>query len=315
MRAAAHVAHRCTSAAPGRAITRAVIVTMGPELIACYWTLSGPATPLRPTQEASPYDLTERLQAAAKAGYCGIGLGFEDLEACVERHGFAEISRMIADNGIKYLELEALLDWFTSGDRRQASDHTRARLLQAAEKLGARHIKIGGDLSGATWPLGQLIESFADLCSQAALVGAQVALEPMPFTSIRDPAVGLEIVSGADHPNGGLLIDIWHVARARFPYKGLTVIPSQWITSIELNDAPAAPTASNPLVDTTCGRLLCGEGDLDVAEFVRCIAATGYEGPYAVEILSEAHRELKPSVAAERSYRTTMDQFSRTAEL
>jgi hypothetical protein len=57
------------------------------------------------------------------------------------------------------------------------------------------------------------------------------------------------------------------------------------------------------------GRQLCGEGALDVTSFIRAIRATGFEGPWGVEILSDEHRKRSLQDQVTKSYATTIRQF------
>ena len=36
----------------------------------------------------------------------------------------------------------------------------------------------------------------------------------MPFVNVKTPQQALEFIQAADHPAGGVLLDIWHIARA-----------------------------------------------------------------------------------------------------
>ena len=92
------------------------------ELLASYWTICGGAEP-HTDQEWSPFGLRERAEAASKAGFTGLGIWHADLLHLRERHGLAEMRRILEDNGIRHLELEFLTDWFLPpGERRTASD-------------------------------------------------------------------------------------------------------------------------------------------------------------------------------------------------
>ena len=106
------------------------------ELLASYWTICGGAEP-HTDHEWSPFGLRERAEAASKAGFTGLGIWHADLLHLRERHGLAEMRRILADNGIRHLELEFLTDWFLSpGERRTASDQLRQSLLEAAWDAG-----------------------------------------------------------------------------------------------------------------------------------------------------------------------------------
>ena len=50
-------------------------------------------------------------------------------------------------------------------------------------------------------------------------------------------------------------------------------------------------------------------GSFDVPRFLRCIKATGYSGPFGVEIISGELRDRPLDEVVERSFTTAMAQF------
>jgi sugar phosphate isomerase/epimerase len=277
------------------------------ELIAGYWTLAGDTHPFAKS-EVSPFPLRDRIEAAASAGYKGIGLLHVDLMAAVKKHGLHEIKSMLKHNGMMHVELEFLVDWFADGARRQASDAIRRDLFEAAAILNARHIKVAPEIDGAIYPLSRVVDEFALLCREAAEFGAVVALEMMPFSQINNFVRALSLVESAGASNGGLLLDLWHVARGGMAYTEVATVPTKRIVSVELNDADAEPHGS-PWEDTLHHRLLCGEGALRPREFIAALHGTGYRGVYSVEIISREHRKRGLEDAALRAFETTMSQF------
>jgi sugar phosphate isomerase/epimerase len=277
------------------------------DLLASCWTTAGSARPLR-GDDASPFPIRDRVEAAARAGYRGFGLVHEDLLRALAELGYAGLRALLDDNGIEHLELEMLNDWFADGDRRVRSDRVRTDLLAAAEALGARHIKVGGEVDGTTWPLEPLVEDFRRLCEQADGVGARIALEPMPFGQIRDLRAAVDVIDRAGHAAGGVTLDIWHMTRAGVDLADIADLPGRDVVVVELSDA-RAELVGTMIDDTLDRRLLCGEGDVDVVGFIRAVRSTGFTGPWGVEILSEEHRRRSLRSQARLSYITTMWQF------
>ena len=150
----------------------------------------------------------------------------------------------------------------------------RRELLLAAEKTGARHIKIGGDMEGKSWPIGQLIQSFAGLCDEAKSAGTDVVLEILPWSNIPDIKTGIEVVSGADKSNGGLLVDIWHMGRGGIPYGEVASMPRRFLGHVELSMRRRQADRKADR-DTVNHRRLCGEGSFDVPAFLRSIKGDG----------------------------------------
>lgn len=283
-------------------------MTKGIDLLASFWTLAGDVLPLSGSA-VSAFDLRERAQAASAAGWTGIGLSIDDLDHAVEQLGFAGVRSLLGDNGLKFLELEALWDWCADGARRTASDALRSKLLHAAEALGAFQIKIVGDLAGGDWPLEKVVEDFRALARQAGDAGTQVSLEIFPGSNVADLPTALAIVEGAASKSGGLLLDIWHIARCGIPYEEIASIPPQHIKHVELSDA-AAEQVGTVLEDTIRRRKLPGEGELDVVGFLRALRKAGYRGVYGVEIVSDEQRKRPLHEAAARPLTATLAQFS-----
>ncbi|HLB83529.1 MAG TPA: sugar phosphate isomerase/epimerase, partial [Steroidobacteraceae bacterium] len=237
------------------------------ELLASYWTICGGAEPHTP-QEWSPFGLRERAETASKAGFTGLGIWHAALLHLRERHGLAEMRRILADNGIRHLELEFLTDWFLPpGERRTASDQLRQSLLEAAGELGARHVKVG-DFFDSPVAMPQLIEEFAKLCREAANHGTRVVFELMPFSVIDNLEDALALVQGADQRNGGICIDLWHVVKLGIPYERVAAA-QRHVASIEINDGYLKTPPGMTLHEETIGhRQFCGEGEFDVRGFV-----------------------------------------------
>lgn len=275
------------------------------ELLASYWTISG-ARP-HTDHEHSPFSFKDRVEAAAKAGFTGLGIWHADLARVREQLGLKEMKRILDDSGIKHVELEFLTDWFLGGDRRQKSDARRQELLEAAEVLRAHHIKVG-DFYHEQVSMQHLIEDFATLCKQGRDHGTKIGFELMPFAMIDNIPDAVTLVREAGEDNGGITLDLWHIAKLKIPYAEVAKVPLSRIMSVELNDGTyEAPWGLHE--DTINHRYLCGEGEFDVRGFVQCLQNMGHAGPWGVEVLSEELRALPLSDMTQRAFGTTMAQF------
>jgi sugar phosphate isomerase/epimerase len=278
------------------------------DLIAGYWTLAGPVYP-RSGNELSPIPLQTRVEAAGSAGFTGVGLICEDLMRGVAQFGYAGLRQLFDDNNIRHLELEFLLDWFASGRRRHLSDSIRRDLLRAADELGARDIKIAAEIDSNDYTIEAMIPAFRDLSREAAKSGTLVGLEMMPFSTVKTLGQALQVVEGADEPNGGVLLDIWHVYRGGIGYEEIAILPGGRIVAVEMNDGRRLPHG-DLWNDTLHHRRLCGDGDFDCPAFIAALSRAGYRGPYSVEILAAELRRLPVDVVADQVFRTTMSQFA-----
>lgn len=281
------------------------------DLVATCWLTAGDAAPQR-GDERSPFPLRERVEAAARAGFRGFGLVHADLGPAVEQYGIAGMVSIFKDNGIEHIELEFLGDWWADGEARAASDMVRRDLLRAAEHLGARLIKVGVDIHDRAWDHNHWVEEFAILAEQARQVGSRIALEPMPFGNIRTVGEALRLVNEAGSDAGGLMVDIWHVARAQTPFAELAALPLHRIAGVEINDADATPIGTL-WEDTINHRRFCGQGSFDLPAFITAMQTAGWRGPWGVEVISEELRRMPLDHAVSEAYRTAYDQFSRLA--
>jgi sugar phosphate isomerase/epimerase len=279
------------------------------ELLASYWTVAGGALP-HTEKDYSPFDFKDRVEAAARAGFRGFGIWHTDLEHTLQSLTLKEMRQILDDNGMKYLELEFLYDWFLNNDseRKKQSDIWKKKLLTAAEVLRAQHVKVG-DFYRESYAMPRAIEAFAALCSDAANHGTRIGFELMPFSMIDSLQDSLAMVRGSGANNGGIVLDLWHIVKLGIPYEEVGRIPTECIVSVELNDGTfQAPWDLHE--DTVNHRRLCGEGEFDIKGFIAAVQNAGYRGPWGIEVLSAELRQWTLENLTSRSFTTTMSQFS-----
>ena len=199
----------------------------------------------------------------------------------LETQSLREMKEVFDDNGLRYLELEFLMDWFLDEDdeRRQASDEIRELLFDAAGALDAHHIKVG-NIPGTPCGIPQLTERFGELCADAAqYTDAKVVYEFMPFdVNVNDLDTALAVVEGAAAGNGGLAIDTWHMSKLGIEPIDLHRIPLEYLSWVELSDGRLDDM--DDLIDETVNhRALPGEGEFDVRSYVEACHGARLRGP------------------------------------
>jgi sugar phosphate isomerase/epimerase len=277
-------------------------MTQTVELMNLFWTTAGVYPGVG---EISRFDFKDRVEAAARAGFKGIGIWHTDLEHILQQRTLKEMKMILDDNGIKYIELEFLTDWFLTGARKAESDSRKRRLLEASAALHAKHIKIG-DFYNTVCPMPRIVEAFAALCHEAEDYRATIGFELMAAAMLNNLKDSLTMVEAAGAKNGGLILDIVHVVNLGIPYEEISRLPVQYLVNVELNDG--APPGS-PRHDPSGARKFCGEGEFDIRGFIKCVNDAGYTGPWAVEVFSNELVGLSLDELNTRAFETTMAQF------
>lgn len=267
------------------------------QILGSYWTLAVGAGPSG--IQYCPHDFRTRVETAARAGFTALGFWHADIAEVRKKHSFKEMKQILAANGIVTIEVEWLLDWFCTDARRKASDDTRKLLLDAAEALSARHIKIG-DLGNDCADVPKMTEEFAVLCREAAERGTNVLFEMLPAQFSRAPSLDqvLAITRGSGAKNGGIMLDNLHVQRTGTTFEdiGRKLRPGDLIGA-EINDGYL--TVASKFEDSVINkRLLPGDGEFDIAGFLGAVWSFGYTGPIGVEVLNEYIRKWDLRTAA-----------------
>ncbi|HEY4627375.1 MAG TPA: sugar phosphate isomerase/epimerase [Blastococcus sp.] len=225
---------------------------------------------------------SERVRAAAAAGFDGIGLRLENYHDAVASGLDDGAMRAIAeDGGVRVLEVEYLTGW-GGDDAGTARDERERTVLHMARVFGVGHVNAG---LLEHLPTDVVTESFGRLCDRAG-PDLVVALEPMPYSGVRDLRVAWQVVRDAGRANGGLLVDVWHWARSGTTRADLADVPPDRIVSVQLCDVRAEPM--EPLRAESLGyRLPPGRGCADAAGVIRALAAHGVRPRIvAVEVIS-----------------------------
>ena len=239
------------------------------------------------------------------AGFKGIGIWHTDLEHILQYRTLKEMRRILDDNGIIYVELEFLTDWFLDGARKSESDSRKKRLFEASEALHAKHVKVG-DFYNETRPMSRIVDAFGALCREAENYGATIGFEIMGCAMIDNISDAITMVKTAGAKNGGLIIDIYQVANLGMTYDEISKIPLESLICVELNDGilPGHPNHD------PSNRMFCGDGEYDINDLIKFLKTMGYTGPWAVEVIAEKLAMLPLNELSTRAYTTTIAQFN-----
>jgi sugar phosphate isomerase/epimerase len=255
------------------------------------WSASLPAT-----------TVPQRVAAARAGGFAGISVSPADAEpAGCDGRTPEETSAWAAAQGVELIVVDSVIEWYPHeppGRMLGASAYDVGRVLEACDRFGVGAL---GALAPfpSTVPVEELAGCFAHLCDQAAEHGLTVQLEFTPFPPVPDLATAWEIVSTADRPNGGILLDTWHFFRGRPDLELLSSLPGDRIMAVQLSDGIEGFHESL-LKDTFRHRELPGDGCFDLAGVLRVLDAIGGLNRVGPEVLKVELQALDPNEAAER---------------
>jgi sugar phosphate isomerase/epimerase len=274
------------------------------EFIGSFWTLAVGADPLG--DQRCLHDFRTRVEIAAKAGFTGMGFWHADILEIRKKHSFEDMKHILDANGIVNVEVEWLLDWYCTDARKAASDEIRALLLDAAEVLRARHIKIA-DLGNDCADVPRMTEAFAPLCRQAAERGTNILFEMLPAQFSHAPSLDqvLALTRGSGERNGGIMLDNLHLQRIGIGSDEIVrKLKAGDLIGVEINDGTLAVPLNFP--DSVVNkRLLPGDGEFNIAAFLQALWTVGYDGPIGVEVLNEYMRKWDLKTAATEAFAKT----------
>jgi sugar phosphate isomerase/epimerase len=240
------------------------------------------------------------VEAAAAGGFRALSIWPDHYEAA-RAGGLSDLDMhlMLEEHGLVLSELDPLLTWLPGAEavrKGRFAGYTEDFFFGIADALGARSLNVVHVLPSRV-DTEATAEAFAGLCDRAAWHGLKVSLEFLPWSGIPDAKTALEIVRLAGRPNGGLMLDTWHHFRGGHTNKELLLLPGGAVVAVQINDAGPVP-GDDIVYESMHGRLLPGEGAIDVVDVIRRLDAIGSQAPIGVEVFSDQLNRLPPVEAA-----------------
>jgi 4-hydroxyphenylpyruvate dioxygenase len=234
--------------------------------------------------------LTEKLTAAARAGFDGVELFENDLLASPLPP--EEIRSRAADLGLSIDLYQPMRDVEAVPEEQFVRTLRRARRkFDVMRRLGADTLLVCSSVSPyavdddalAAGQLSQLADAARDF-------GIRIAYEALAwgrYVSTYDHA--WRIVEQAGHPALGVCLDSFHILSRGSDPKGIEDIPGEKIFFLQLADAPLP--AMEVLQWSRHHRCFPGQGGLDVTSLVRHVVNAGYQGPLSLEVFNDVFRQ------------------------
>ena len=226
-----------------------------------------------------------------------------------------EVGQMVRDAGLEITLFQPFRDFEGMPEPQRSRAFDRAeRKFDVMQELGTELMLVCSNVSPiALGGIDRAADDFRELGDRAARRGLRVGYEALAWgRHINDHRDAWEIVRRADHPSIGLILNSFHTLARKIDVNSIRAIPGDRIFIVQLADAPMIDM--DILYWSRHFRNMPGEGDLPVLDFMRAVAATGYDGPLSLEIFNDQFRGGSPkliSVDGRRSLVYLMDEVRR----
>lgn len=271
---------------------------------------SAPVRPMRPVRTSIATvslagSLTEKLTAAARAGFDGVEIFENDLLASPLTP--EEIRARCADLGLSIDLYQPMRDVEAVPTAVFEANLRRARhKFELMGRLGCDTVLV----CSSVHPLAEDDDALAasqlrQLADLAQEFGIRVAYEALAWgrhVSTYDHA--WRIVEAAGHPALGTCLDSFHILARGSDPKAVEDIPGEKIFFLQLADAPLM--AMDVLQWSRHYRCFPGQGGLDVTALVRHVMATGYDGPLSLEVFNDVFRQADAGPTAVDAHRSLL---------
>src|SRR5215469_13061792 len=233
--------------------------------------------------------LSEKLQAIAAAGFCGVEIFENDL---LSYQGTpADVAKEIADLGLTLITFQPFRDFEGMPDAQRRRTFDRAeRKFDLMQELGCASLLVCSNVSPeASGGIDRAAADFRELGEWAAKRGVRVGFEALAWgRHISDYRDAWEVVRRADHPAVGLVLDSFHVLARGTDLNAMRAIPRDRIFLVQIADAPKLNM--DYLSWSRHYRCFPGQGELAIGEFMDALQSTGFNGLLSLEIFNDTFR-------------------------
>ncbi len=246
--------------------------------------------------------LMQKLEAAAEAGFDGIGLWNDEVSEAVQQGmPIVRIADALYAKRLSVPEMCFVGGWMysTGEERSEALSQAQERFHQAAG-LGCGCVIACA--SNGEGDLDEVADDYRELCTIAARWRVKPALEFVGAAQqVKDIATAWEVIRRAGHPMGSILLDTFHFHMGGSTIEDLKRVPAHKIALVHINDAPDKPL--DQLSDAD--RLMPGDGVLPLVEILSILRDGGFQGHVSLELFNEEYWAMDPFEVAKIGYEKT----------
>ncbi|MEP3479172.1 MAG: sugar phosphate isomerase/epimerase [Fuerstiella sp.] len=240
--------------------------------------------------------ILDKIKAAGDAGYDGIELWHDDIDAFVAAGGkVKDVCSALGDSGLAVPTTIHMKDWFQpAGSVHAAAMDVAKRKLEQAAAVGAKFTVAGPPRGAADRQLGK--RHYHELLNLGQQFGVRPAFEYLGFVEdIKTIDDAIEIAEGSGHPDACIVLDPFHCHVGEGGFEAISKLTADQIAISHFNDALAIPAAA---AQRDPDRVMPGDGAIDLHAYLRAIVATGYSGYLSLELFRPELWEQDPAEVA-----------------
>jgi 4-hydroxyphenylpyruvate dioxygenase len=260
--------------------------------------------------------LPEKIDAIAEARFKGIEMFENDL---LSFNGTPrDVRTMIEGRGLATVTFQPFRDFEGLPEPLRAKAFARAeRKFDIMAELGCDLLMVCSNVSPEA--LGGIDRAAADLrelAERAGRRGMRVGFEALSWgRHIHDYRDSWEVVRRANHPALGLVLDSFHILARGTELSSIGTIPRDRIFLVQMADAPRLEM--DYLSWSRHHRCFPGQGDLPIADFMRALRTTGFDGLLSLEIFNDCFRAGSPrrvAIDGQRALMVMLDELRQQSE-
>jgi 2-keto-myo-inositol isomerase len=249
-----------------------------------------------------PYSFEEDVKSASAADFEAVEIWASKLDKFIGERSVEAAKELLEANNLK---VAALCPWRFGffGDPDDIAKSVR-RGAGIAQKLGCNLLLVCPDGPPKNMSRAEAVKAAGAAGRRYAQIagdyGVSLAIEPLgghPFVPGAKEA--LAIVNEADHPNLGLMMDLFHYYKSGVMMAEIEAIPVEKLLIIHVDDCEDQPRAQ--LNDGH--RLYPGLGVIPVKEMLGVVKRKGYDGYLSVELFRKQYWEQDATQIAREAKR------------
>ena len=250
---------------------------------------------------SSPFE--KKIRLMKELGYDGVGTTWWDLVSFYQERGdLGQLKTLSNELDIPLTAYGFICEgWAFGNSQEQSNAIVQAQYsIDLAHSAGCQGLYLNGPFKSGN--IKRASKAFREICQYADSLGLQIALEFMGSSpQVNNVNITQEIIDLAAVKNSGMAIDTYHFFAGTSTFKDLEAIPDSSLLVMHLADGPL--DLSDPTIEFD--RLMPGEGELPLQEFVQIVAEKGFTGTWHVEAIKGSDYGIDLRGVAQRALSST----------